>query len=162
PDHSLRPRPISSASSFTSPSPLSFFDMRETVRVRGIVLKTTALRESDLIVTLLTPELGLLRALARGARRSKRRFMGGIDLFGCGDCTLPAPRGESSLHVLESISEREYWPHMRTNLRAFSAASLGVECALLLAPEGDPEGRELFEPLRGLFSTKDPDCDIIV
>ena len=45
----------------------------------GIILSTTAVREADLVVTLLGQSLGKLTAFAFGARRSKKRFPGGID-----------------------------------------------------------------------------------
>ena len=47
-------------------------------RLGGVVLGRTNYREADLIVTILTRELGLVSALARYGRRSIRRFGGGL------------------------------------------------------------------------------------
>ncbi len=47
-------------------------------RLAAVVLARTNYGEADLIVTFLTRELGLLSALARYGRRSRRRFGGGL------------------------------------------------------------------------------------
>ncbi len=49
----------------------------EETRTQAFVLRTRSYGESDLIVTLLTLELGKTASIAKGARRSKRRFAGG-------------------------------------------------------------------------------------
>jgi DNA repair protein RecO (recombination protein O) len=48
------------------------------VRTRALLLNSWVARESDLILTLLTPELGRVRAAAKGALRSKKRFVGAL------------------------------------------------------------------------------------
>ncbi|MGI0148061.1 MAG: DNA repair protein RecO, partial [Thermoplasmata archaeon] len=53
----------------------------------GYVLSTRPLGEADLIVTLLTSETGKLHAVARAARRSRRRF---------GACLEPLTRVRAS------------------------------------------------------------------
>lgn len=49
--------------------------------VPGLVLDRVAYGERDLILTLLTREHGLVSAMARSARGSRRRFAAGLDLF---------------------------------------------------------------------------------
>lgn len=49
--------------------------------VPGLVLDRVAYGERDLILTLLTRGQGVVSALARSARGSRRRFGGGLDLF---------------------------------------------------------------------------------
>jgi len=44
--------------------------MRHKYETRGIVLSRSPLGEANAFVTLLTPELGLVRARAQGVRRS--------------------------------------------------------------------------------------------
>ena len=48
----------------------------ETIRTRAIVLRLVDYRESDRIATLFTEALGRVGAIARGARKSQRRFGG--------------------------------------------------------------------------------------
>ena len=47
----------------------------------AIVLRTYDLAEADKIVVCLTREAGVVRAVARGARRLKSRFGGGLEPF---------------------------------------------------------------------------------
>lgn len=48
------------------------------VATPAVVLRTRTLREADLIVVLLTPGHGKIDCIARGARRSRKRFPGGL------------------------------------------------------------------------------------
>lgn len=47
----------------------------------AVVLRVVEFGESDRIVHLLTPEWGRVTAIAKGARRSRKRFAGTLDLF---------------------------------------------------------------------------------
>lgn len=55
--------------------------MTKSYKVTGINLKAQPLGESDKIVTILTKEFGLMRAIARGARKHKSSLGGRIGLF---------------------------------------------------------------------------------
>ncbi|MBQ3328952.1 MAG: recombination protein O N-terminal domain-containing protein, partial [Eggerthellaceae bacterium] len=52
-----------------------------TYKARGIVLRKTKLGEKDLIVTLLSEDGSLLRAVAKGARKPGGSLAARIDLF---------------------------------------------------------------------------------
>ena len=47
----------------------------------ALILRYVDYGESDRIVHLLTPAVGRLAAIAKGARRSQKRFPGTLDLF---------------------------------------------------------------------------------
>lgn len=68
----------------------------------AVVLRTRELRESDLIVVLLTPGRGKVDCVARGARRSRRRFPGGLPNGARGEAGIEPGRG--SLSVLASFT----------------------------------------------------------
>lgn len=51
------------------------------VDTEGIILKTYSLAEADKIVVLLTQSEGLVRGVAKGAKRLKSRFGGGLEPF---------------------------------------------------------------------------------
>lgn len=51
------------------------------IETEGLVLKTYGLAEADKIVVLLTKNEGLVRGVARGAKRLKSRFGGGLEVF---------------------------------------------------------------------------------
>lgn len=115
--------------------------------MRGIILKTTPLRESDLILTVLTDTEGKLALLAKGARRSKRRFMGGLDLFDCGELTVQPQRAEGRLPLLEAFTERESFLGLRSDLLRLSLASTLLEITTAFTVEGDPEDVLHYAPL---------------
>jgi hypothetical protein len=118
-----------------------------TYRTAGIVIRTTNVREADSFLTILTAELGRVSALARSARSSKKRFMGGFDLFDCGVFVLGAPKTASGPYIVEELGRREMWNGLREDLQKFTLASYCLEISLHFAQEGDPEGAALFLPL---------------
>lgn len=73
--------------------------MKQIVTV-GIVLARINYGEADRIVTILTPDHGKIRLLARGVRKIKSRLAGGIELFSINDLTYI--KGKGDLHVLIS------------------------------------------------------------
>lgn len=113
---------------------------REAFESRAVVLRTVPYGEADLIVSLLTLEAGKRSGFARGARKSSRRFRGGLHPLSLVRARL-APRGHDSLDVL---SESEVVGDMSTlgrNLAAFAAASVASEFTdtLLDEQQGDAE-----------------------
>jgi len=114
----------------------------------GVVLKTTPLRESDLLVVLYTQTRGRVAAVARGARRSQRRFAGALQLLVLGSYQLGRPpRGE--LWSLESAEVVREWNDLARDVVAVAHASYGAELvAALLPPEApDPEALDVLVAL---------------
>ncbi len=60
----------------------------------GIVLTRTNYGEADRIITMLTPEHGKLRLMAKGVRRVKSKLAGGIELFSVSNITFIRGRGD--------------------------------------------------------------------
>jgi DNA repair protein RecO (recombination protein O) len=60
----------------------------------AIVLARTDYGEADRILTLLTPESGKLRLMAKGVRRVKSKLAGGIELFSMTSITYIRGRGD--------------------------------------------------------------------
>lgn len=110
----------------------------------GVVLRTTPLRESDLLVVLYTDTHGRVSAVARGARRSQRRFAGALSLLVLGKFQLGRrPRGD--LWGLESAEVVREWTQLASDVVAVAHASYVAELVgALLPPEApDPEALEL-------------------
>lgn len=103
----------------------------------GIVLRTTPLRESDLVVTLYTDTHGRISALARGARRSQRRFAGTLSLMVLGRYRLGAPRGD--LWTIEAAEVVREWTSVAMDVLAVAHASYVAEVIGGLLPEGVPD-----------------------
>lgn len=67
---------------------------------RAIFLSRTNYGEADRILTVLTPDHGKLRLMARGVRKSKSKLAGGIELFSVSDITFI--RGKADIGTLVS------------------------------------------------------------
>ena len=84
-------------------------------RTTGIILRTRPLTETSLIVHWLTPDLGRLATVAKGARRLKSPFAGKLDIFFGADFSFQRSR-RSDLHALREVSVRNFNPALRTEL----------------------------------------------
>ena len=72
----------------------------------GLILRTRRLTETSLIIHWLTPELGRIATVAKGALRPKSPFLGKLDLFYLADFSFNRSR-RSELHALREVSLRE-------------------------------------------------------
>jgi DNA repair protein RecO (recombination protein O) len=84
-------------------------------RTTGLILRTRPLTETSLIVQWLTPDLGRIATVAKGARRAKSPFQGKLDLFYLADLSFNRSR-RSDLHTLREVSVREFNAVLRREL----------------------------------------------
>jgi DNA repair protein RecO (recombination protein O) len=104
----------------------------------GVVLKTTPLRESDLLVVLFTTTHGRVSAVARGARKSQRRFAGALQLLVLGRYQLGRrPRGE--LWGLDAAEVEREWTQLASDVFAVAHASYVAELVGALLPPEQPD-----------------------
>lgn len=68
--------------------------MRNQVVTEGIVLARTNFQEADRIITVLTPDHGKVRLMAKGVRRERSKLAGGIELFSVSNITFLPGRKE--------------------------------------------------------------------
>lgn len=61
---------------------------------QAVILSRTDFGEADRILTMLTPDHGKLRLMAKGVRRVKSKLAGGIELFSVSDITYIKGRGD--------------------------------------------------------------------
>ena len=111
-------------------------------------MRTQPLRESDLLVVLYTDTHGRISTVARGARRSQRRFAGALSLLVLGRFVLGRPpRGE--LWNLERADVVREWTRLSSDVIAVAHASYVAELVgAMLPPEApDPEALELIVAL---------------
>jgi len=86
-----------------------------TESANGIILRTRPLTETSLIVHWLTPELGRIATVAKGARRTKSPFLGKLDLFYATDFSFTRSR-RSDLHNLREVKLRETHSAIRQDI----------------------------------------------
>jgi DNA repair protein RecO (recombination protein O) len=101
----------------------------------GLVLRTRPLTETSLIVHWLTPNLGRLATVAKGARRAKSPFRGKLDLFYLADFSFSRSR-RSELHTLREVSLRKTHSGLREDLGLLQQASY---CAALVEQATETE-----------------------
>ena len=117
----------------------------------GVVLKTTPLRESDLLVVLYTATHGRVAAVARGARKSQRRFAGALQLLVLGRYQLGRrPRGE--LWGLDAAEVEREWTRLASDVFAVAHASYIAELVAALLPAESPEP-EALDVIVGLWDS---------
>lgn len=123
-------------------------------RASGVILRTRLLTDTSLIVHWLTPTLGRLATVAKGARRPKSPFRGKLDLFYEADFSFQRSR-RSDLHTLREVVLTETHPALRTDLALLRQAAYA---ALLIEVATEPEAplgaapalfRELLASLGG-------------
>lgn len=105
----------------------------------GVVLRSTPVGESDLVVQLFTRDRGRLSAVARGARRSRRRFGGGLEPLVLLSIDLGRRRRGSDLWSLDAIEAREDHRALAADPIVLGHASYGLELVRELAPPEVPE-----------------------
>ena len=129
------------------------------IRVEGVVLREQPIKEQDRLVTILSRELGLLRAFANGARNPKSRNLAATSLLTYGSFSL-AESPSGTLTVRESSVIESFFA-LRGDLIRLSLAQYFAEVAAELAPKGDGAGEMLSLLLNAVhllsLGKKDPD-----
>jgi DNA repair protein RecO (recombination protein O) len=113
----------------------------------GLILRTRLLTETSLIVNWLTPELGRVATVAKGARRPKSAFACKLDLFYRCDFSFVRSR-RSELHTLREVVLRDTHAALRQDLLALHQAAYAV-ALLELATETETPLPVLYELLAG-------------
>lgn len=119
----------------------------------GIILSRTDFGEAARIITLLTPDHGKLRLMAKGVKKPKSKLAGGIELFSVSNITYIQGRKESGLSTL--ISAR-LLKHYGTIVKDIQRTMLGYDLIKRLnkATEDEPE-EAYFDLLQQSFEALD-------
>lgn len=107
-------------------------------RTRGIVLRVSDHGESDKIVTFYSPDLGKATAIAKGAKRSKKRFSNKLEEFTLLQIHYIPPKRDSLYFIREAELEDSFLS-LRLTYNRFIAASFIGELTLRFTREHDPD-----------------------
>lgn len=118
---------------------------------QGIILSRTNYGEADRIITLLTPDQGKLRLMAKGVRKVKSKLAGGIELFSISHITFIQGKGDVGTLVSTRLIQ-----HYGTIVKDITRVQLGYELIKVLdrATEDEPEA-EYFSLLQQAFEALD-------
>jgi DNA repair protein RecO len=127
---------------------------------RGIILSRTNYGEADRILTILTPDYGKLRLMARGVRKIKSKLAGGIELFSISD--LVFIRGKGDIGTL--VSSRLF-KHYGQIVQSLDRTMVGYELIKQLnrVTEDEPEPAyfQLLEQAFEALEASDIELDLI-
>jgi DNA repair protein RecO (recombination protein O) len=122
----------------------------------GLVLRETETKETDKILTVLTPDLGKIAVIARGARRKNSRIAAASQLLAYSELTLYK---KGSWYMLDEASTLELFDGVRQDFVLLSLASYFAELTESLTDEGEAR-EELPLLLNALYALgtlkKDP------
>lgn len=133
------------------------------VDCQAIVLAGQKLGEADTLLTLLTLERGVLKGVAKGARRMKSRFGGAVQPFTYGQAIL-FERRAVGLRSVNHFDPLHSFQRLRSDLDALTNAAAMTNSARRLLPEEQPAGEAfalLLKGLRALESGEDGDREVL-
>lgn len=114
--------------------------MSRTYKATGINLKSMPLGESDRLLTILTPEFGLIRVVAPGARKQNSKLGGRSGLFVVNELLLAKGRSLDKITQAETL---ESYPGLSQHLGKLAASQYLAEMVLCQALSEQPQA-ELF------------------
>ena len=123
-------------------------------RTEGIVLRTIPFGDADLIVSFLTPDLGLLKTFAKSPLKTKSRFGSSLEplthskiaFWGKENTALPRLTQSDIIHSFQSI---------RDTLKRFLKVSEIIELTLRFIPEREANKRVYSLLLHTLHNIED-------
>ena len=102
----------------------------------AVVLQTRDMGESDLLIRLFTQKMGKIAGIAKGAKRSRKRFVNTFDIATLSNVKIYRPRGRE-LYLIEDAVLINTFENISSDTRSLVFASLILELILELSPEGE-------------------------
>ncbi|MCK4873167.1 MAG: DNA repair protein RecO [Phycisphaerales bacterium] len=128
-----------------------------TIHDQAICIKRHDWSETSQTVTLLTREHGLLRGIAKGAKRETGRFSGGIELLTRGEVGAADRRDRELLTLTEWDLQEIFWA-LRTDLSAHRIGLYLADVAQHVLALRDPHPALYDQLLAGLRVLGRPDA----
>lgn len=120
---------------------------------QAIVLHSLDYGESDRIVTFYTSDFGKLKGIAKGARRSRKRFSNALEPFSFCN-VLFSKNGRGTLSLIEGCDTIDHHINIRGNLEKNLVSSYFIELVDKFTLEGKIN-YELFQLLRNFLGLLD-------
>ena len=120
----------------------------DTIVTPGLVLKETRYKESDRILTILTPELGVISASAQSSLRLKNKLFSACGLFCYSEFVLLPGR---NMYTIREAEVRNVFHGISSTIEGMSLAMYLAEMAAALSPTGEEAAKELRLLLNCLY-----------
>lgn len=118
------------------------------VKTKGLVLREVKTGESDKILSVLTPEYGIISASAKGSLRPKNKLFSGCSLFCYSEFTLFEGR---TMYSVNEAAPIEVFFDVRQNVESVALAVYMAELVQILTPTGEEAKRLLQLLLNSLY-----------
>ncbi|MCS6911433.1 MAG: DNA repair protein RecO, partial [Anaerolineales bacterium] len=129
-----------------------------TYRTEAIVLRRKDIGEADRILTLLTPERGKVRVVAKGIRKPRSRKAGHLELFTRTHLLIAAGR---DLDIVTQAQLADAHQPIREDLVRGAYAAYAVELMDRFTPE-QQESPELYNLLAAMLAWLCTEVDVAV
>ena len=133
--------------------------MMEPFVTMGLVLKETRYREADRILTILTPKLGVITAMAANSLRLKSKLFSACGLFCYSEFTLVPGR---NMYTVREADVQNIFHGISSSIEGVSLAMYLTELAAALSPTGEEAARELRLVLNSLYMINEHRTDLRV
>ena len=131
----------------------------DTIVTPGLVLKETRYKESDRILTILTPELGVISASAQSSLRLKNKLFSACGLFCYSEFVLLPGR---NMYTIREAEVRNVFHGISSTIEGMSLAMYLAEMAAALSPTGEEAAKELRLLLNCLYMISEGKTDLRV
>ena len=120
--------------------------VREQLKTTGFVLRTLSYSESDLIVTFYSYDFGKLKGIAKGAKRSKKRFVNVFEPFSLTNIIFTR-KSRDMLAFIESCDIIDHYHDIRQDMEKTLMASYFIDLTDHFSPEGK-KNEKVFQLLQ--------------
>ena len=120
----------------------------DTIVTMGLVLRETRYKEADRILTILTPELGVISASAPNSLRLKSKLFSACGLFCYSEFVLVPGR---NMYTVREASVNTIFHGVSSSIEGMGLAMYLDEMAVSLSPTGTEAGKELRLLLNCLY-----------
>lgn len=133
----------------------------KTVKTKGIIIAEKVLSDFDKMLTILTPNMGKIECVAKGARRPKSLLMAGTQFLCFGDYLLYKGSDSYSMNSCETI---ELFYNIRTDLDKLKYAVYITKIVndVTMENQNNYKVLQLFLNTLYVISNTDKDLDLIV